>query len=97
MVFYKMKSNVMSFMLQDLEVKEDFAIWDNVEKAYKRENSNQTLRGIDNEERKVGVLKYMKREQFTELYPQCSKHPQYLRNILIQDGFQWFAYVFGFK
>lgn len=104
--FYKGEKNIV-FKLKDLEVVEDFKLW----QGWKQELSEAEslaqykvvlqfpiregqLPGVDGTPRDVQtVIKFMKRADFMVQYPKLGKRTQYIRNIII-GGIE---YRYGFS
>ena len=89
MVFYKPAENEFFFQLANLEVREDFSIWDNNQRRFIRQMPD--VQNFDD-------LKFMKQELFQQRYPEMSKVTQYVREVLVigTDG-NLQQYSFGFK
>ena len=90
MAFYKMQQgqNEFLFQLANLNVREDFSIWDNNQKRFLRQ-----IKGVAN----MDDLKYMNKELFQQRYPNMQKSTQYVRDIVVTiDGIAT-QYAFGFK
>jgi len=90
MAFYKMQQgqNEFLFQLVDLNVREDFAVWDNNQKKFLRQIS-----GVAN----IDDLKYMNKELFQQRYPNMQKSTQYIRDIVVTIDGTVTQYAFGFK
>jgi len=90
MAFYKMQQgqNEFLFQLADLQVREDFAVWDNTQKRFLRQ-----IDGVVN----MDDLKYMNKELFQQRYPNMRKVTQYLRDIVVTIDGTLTQYGFGFK
>lgn len=87
-MFYKMQGNEMVFQLANLEVREDFAIWDNKSQMYLKR-----MDGVAN----MDDLRFMKAAMFQQEYPNMRKVTQYIREIIIPQGNLKTQYTFGFK
>ena len=76
MAFYKLNSGQHEFLFQlaNLEVREDFAVWDNTNKRFLRQ-----VEGVNN----IDDLKFMKADLFAQRYPKFRKVSQYIRSILV--------------
>ena len=95
-MWYKMQAGQFDFQLLNLEVREDFSVWDNTGKRFLRDNSGEMLVGSDNVNRPVGEIKFLKREIFSRLYPSCSRGTKYVREIAVHESDQVTRYVFAF-
>lgn len=86
MAFYKLEQgqNEFLFQLANLEVREDFALWDNVSRVFLRQ-----IYGVIH----IDELKFMKADLFAQKYPSLRKVTQYIREILVDNQ----QYAFGFK
>lgn len=74
--------------LCDLNSKEDYAIWDNIAKAFIREGQMTDINGNVHE---LTATKFMPGKQFDELFPNKGKVNKVLRDVVI-DG-QVFTYA----
>ena len=83
-----MSSNEMGFQLVNEQVKEDFSLWDDINKKFIRQ-----LDGVAN----MDDIKFMKQDLFMQRYPGLRKHTQYIREIIVYDAQQPTQYLFGFK
>ena len=88
MSFYKMLGMEMSFQIVDERVREEFALWDNINKKFIRQ-----IEGVNN----INDIKFMKQELFMQRYPSLRKNTQYVRDIVVYEGQQPTQYLFGFK
>ena len=89
MSFYKMQSGQTEFLFQlaNLEIREDFALWDNNKKGYIRQ-----VEGVND----INDLKFMRYELFTQKYPHLAKRSSFNRDIIINQGGINTLYTFGF-
>ena len=90
-MFYKMQGQEMLFQLLNLEYKEDFALWDNL--------NNRFIRQIDGVQN-INDIKFMKQDLFKQRYPTLRKNTQYTREIIVYDDAVQqppTQYLFGFK
>ena len=97
MTFYKMQGNSFDFGLKDLEVKEEYSVWNNTIQQFLREDDDKVIVGTDNKEYKIGETKFMKAARFKMLFPACAKNRQHIRNILLYSENGVEEYWFGFK
>src|SRR3990167_202438 len=95
-MWYKMQAGQFDFQLLNLEVREDFSVWDNTGKRFLLDNSGEMLVGSDNVNRPVGEIKFLKMEIFSRLYPSCSRGTKYVREIAVHESNQVTRYVFAF-
>ena len=89
MVFYKMQQGQHEFFFQlaNLDVREDFSIWDNVSKRYLRQ-----IEGVND----INDLKFMLKDLFAQRYPNFAKKSQYIREVIINLNGTPTLYSFGF-
>ena len=89
-MFYKLSQgqNEFLFQLANLDVREDFSIWDNSQKKYLRQ-----IDGVAN----LDDLKYMNKGLFQQRYPNMQKSTQYIRDIVVTIDGTATQYAFGFK
>jgi hypothetical protein len=89
MAWYKMQQGQTEFLFQlvNMEVREDFSIWDNINKRFIRQV--ESVNNFDD-------LKFMKRELFAEKYPNYGKKTQFIREIIVNQGGISTQYSFGF-
>ena len=90
MPFYKMQEgqHEFTFQLADLNVREDFSIWDNTNKIFLRQ-----VEGVND----INDLKFMQRDLFAQRYPNFRKVSQYIRELIITLNDTPTLYSFGFK
>lgn len=90
MAFYKMQQGQHEFFFQlvNLEVREDFALWDNTNKKFIRQ-----VEGVND----INDLKFMQKDLFAQRYPNFRKVSQYIRDVVIDVGGVPTQHSFGFK
>src|SRR3990167_4209819 len=90
MAFYKLQQGQHEFTFQfvNLDVREDFSLWDNINKKFIRQ-----VEGVND----INDLKFMKKDLFTQRYPSFRKVSQYIREIVVDVAGVSTQYLFGFK
>ena len=90
MVFYKMQQGQHEFLFQlaNLDVREDFSVWDNTNKKFLRQ-----VEGVND----INDLKFMQRDLFAQRYPNFRKAGQYIRDIIVDVAGVPTQYSFGFR
>ena len=90
MVFYKLQQgqHEFTFQLVNLDVREDFSVWDNTSKKYLRQ-----VEGVND----INDLKFMQRDLFAQRYPNFRKVNQYIREVVVDVAGVPTQYSFGFK
>ena len=90
MAFYKLQQGQHEFTFQfvNLDVREDFSLWDNINKKFIRQ-----VEGVND----INDLKFMQKDLFTQRYPSFRKVSQYIREIVVDVAGVSTQYLFGFK
>src|SRR3990167_7336926 len=90
MAFYKMQQGQHEFFFQlaNLNVREDFSIWDNTNKRFLRQ-----VEGVND----INDLRFMQKDLFAQRYPNFRKAGQYIRDIIVDVAGVPTQYSFGFK
>src|SRR3990167_11432559 len=90
MAFYKLQQGQHEFTFQfvNLDVREDFSLWDNINKKYLRQ-----VEGVND----INDLKFMQKDLFAQRYPNFAKKSQYIREIIVDVGGVQTQYSFGFR
>lgn len=89
MPFYKMQEgqNEFYFQLANLQVREDFSLWDNATKRFIRQLPDVA---------DISDLRFMKQDLFKQRYPTMQKKSQYIRDLAITLNGIPAVYSFGF-